>query len=247
MSVSFMPIIISYRSRLWIKVGLLSFRRFFPDLPVLIIDNNPDSKIPAHDRNVEEERKWITRWRLHDHHHYFEKTGFPEKSHGRAMDWALRWCRTNGFDWMLHFEPDCLIDGTEWVNKLLDAAKKDIWMAGSHRKSYGPIHPTPSIWKVNQITSSFGSQRRGSDMNHPRFHELMDMKELLSDPVNRGGPNGYWETCWDTAQKPWFDCAVHDKAVLVEETPDFRHFWCGSTSRPDPARYGDPRVMQYLQ
>jgi hypothetical protein len=161
------------------------------------------------------------------------------------MDHAAQWCRTNGIRWMLHFEPDCLISGVEWMNRLLDATTKDIWMAGSHRKSYGPIHPTPSVWDVNQIQSSFQEQPRGSDMGHPRFHELVDMKDLMAQ-ARVEKLESYWASWWDTAQKPWFDAAIHDKALLVEDSPDFHHFWRGSSSNRDPRRIGDSRVNQYL-
>jgi len=145
---------------------------------------------------------------------------------------------------MLHFEPDCLIDGVEWVNKLLEATEKGIWMAGSHRKWYGPIHPTPSIWNLDQIRASFVEQPRGSDVHHPRFHKLMDMKGLFSQLQPR--EMAYWRSWWDTAQKPWFDAAIHDKTLLVEESPDFRHFWQGSSHNTDPTKVDDARVIQYL-
>ena len=242
MSPLFMPVIISHNSYPWIKVGLGSFRRFFSDSPILIIDNNLDPDMIGYDHRIEVERKWIANWRSQDHYNYFEKTGLHRKSHGFAIDRAVQWCRTNGICWMLHFEPDCVIDGVEWANKLLDATRKNIWMAGSHRKSYGPIHPTPSIWDVNQIVSSFGEQPRGSDANHPRFHELMDMKDLMSQTMGAE----YWRLYWDTAQKPWFDAAIHDKTLLVEEAQDFKHFWRGSTHDTNPSKTGDPRVIQYL-
>ena len=251
---SFVSVIISYRSPLWIKVGLRSFRRFLPKLPILILDNNFDPGMQGYDSKVEVERKWIKEWCYQDSNSYLGKTSSPEKNHGLAMDWAVQWCREHGMRWMLHFEPDCLIDGVEWANKLLEATERDIWMAGSHWKTYGPIHPTPSIWDVNQIRSSFKEQLRGSDMNHPRFHELMDMKDLMAQAERedlmsgpgRGWFQSYWANWWDTAQKPWFDAAINDKTLLVEETPDFKHFWYGSSHNPDPSKMGDSRVFQYL-
>lgn len=247
MSPLVMPVIISYKSPLWIKVGLRSFRRFFPGTPILIIDNNLDSGMQGYDSRAETERKWIKDWCSQDRYNHFEKTVSPEKNHGLAMDRAAQWCRDHGVRWMMHFEPDCLIDGIEWANRLLGASAKKVWMAGSHRKSYGPIHPTPSIWDVNQIKSSFKEQLRGSDMSHPRFNELVDMKDLMS-PENITSPwfEHYWGNWWDTAQKPWFDAAVHDKALLVEETPDFKHYWSGSRCNPDPVKFGDSRLAQYL-
>jgi hypothetical protein len=241
-----MPVIISYRSYPWIKVGLGSFRRFFPSSPILIIDNNLDPGMQGYDPLMETERKWIRDWCSQDRHNHFEKTVSPEKNHGLAMDWATQWCRDHGVRWMMHFEPDCLIDGIDWANQLLWATAKNVWMAGSHRKSYGPIHPTPSIWDVRQIKSSFKEQLRGSDMSHPRFNELVDMKDLMAQAEKTAWFQHYWGNWWDTAQKPWFECAVYDKALLVEATPDFKHFWSGSGNNPNPAKFGDFRVNQYL-
>jgi hypothetical protein len=238
-----MSVIISYKSPLWIKVGLRSFRRFFPGSPILIIDNNLDPGVQGYDSRSEVEREWIREWRSQDSRSYFVKTEFSNKNHGLALDQAVQWCKGHGVRWMLPFEPDCLINGVEWANRLLEATTKDIWMAGSHLKSYGPIHPTPSIWDVGQIQSSFREQPRGSDMNHPRFHELMNMKDLMAH-AKREKLEAYWAGSWDTAQKPWFDAAIHDKALLVEPTPDFEHFWNGSTT--DPSKIVDSRVTQYL-
>ena len=244
MTPSVMPVMVSYKSRLWIRVALRSFRRFFPDSPLLILDNNPDPGMAGYGPLIEEERAWIKDWCSQDYRHYFEPTKLFEKNHGLAMDWAARWCRSYRIRWMLHIEPDCLIDGVEWANRLLAAIQQDIWMVGSHRKFYGPIHPTPSLWAVNRIQASFREQLRGSDASHPRFSELMDMKGLMASLQPR--EVAYWTSWWDTAQKPWFDAAIHDRTLLIEESPDFRHFWGGSSFNVDPAKSGDPRVAQYL-
>ena len=242
---SVMPVVISYNSHLWIKVALKSFRRFFPNSPILIIDNNLDPGMPGYDSRVQIEKKWIRDWCAQDCHCHFVKANSSNRGHGVGMDCAAAWCRANGIRWMIHIEPDCIIDGVEWSNKLLEAAAKNVWMAGSHRKGYGPIHPTPSIWDMTKINSSFRTQPRGSDMNHPRFNELMNMEFLREGTIGYGWEN-YWSSHWDTAQKPWFDAAVHDKTLLVAETPDFKHFWYGSSTNPDPNKTGDPRVAQYL-
>jgi hypothetical protein len=240
-----MTVIILHNSFPWIKVSLRSFSRFFPDSTVLIVDNNLDPGMSGYDHRIEEERNWIKAQCSHDSRYFWGKTESPRKSHGFGIDWAVQWCRDHGIRQMLHIEPDCLIDGVEWANKLLEATEKGAWMAGSHRKSYGPIHPTPSIWDVSQINSSFGEQLRGSDHSHSRFHELVDMKSLEPAMTNAWFRE-YWTNYWDTAQKPWFDCAIHDKAFLVDESPDFKHFWNGSTHNTDPSKTGDPRVTQYL-
>jgi hypothetical protein len=72
----------------------------------------------------------------------------------------------------------------------------------------------------------------------------MDMQVLKREVGDAGWR--YWGFWWDTAQKPWFDAAIHDKAVLVDESDDFRHFWMGSTHNPDPSVVNDSRVKEYL-
>ena len=240
---SVMPVIVSHNSYPWIKVGLRSFRRFFPDSPILIIDNNLDFGLPGYDSKVEVEREWLKDWCFQDSHPYLEKTELLGKTHGAGLDRAVKWCKDHEVRWMLHFEPDCLIDGVEWANRLLEATRKDIWMAGSYQ-IFGPIHLTPSIWDVNHIESGFDVQPRGSDDDHPSFHKLVNMKWLMTQIGD--DERGFWEVLWDTAQKPWFDAAIHGKALLVEGSSDFRHFWRGSTSNTDPSKIDDSRVQQYL-
>jgi hypothetical protein len=70
------------------------------------------------------------------------------------------------------------------------------------------------------------------------------MKDLMS--LTTDHDRAYWTVNWDTAQKPWFDAAVHDKALLVEADPSFCHFWRGSSSDNDPSKAGDLRIAQYL-
>src|SRR5262249_59467207 len=108
------------------------------------------------------------------------------------------------------------------------------WMAGSFRKGYGPIHPTPSAWRVDRVRSSFCGLERAPDESHPRFRELFDlgtMRALCRSP----GERSYFERFWDTGEKPWFDAALEGRTACVEP-PDFRHYWLGSTrNRRDEA------------
>ena len=117
-------------------------------------------------------------------------------------------------------------------------------MAGSHRKEYGPIHPTPSIWNVHRVTASFEAQLRGFDEKHPRYSQVMNMDVLRAAVTDREWT--YWRVTWDTAQKPWFDAAKEGKELLVDWRDDFRHFWSGSTHNTDPNLCHDSRVLEYL-
>lgn len=244
MSPLVMPVVIAYRSYPWIRVGLQSFRRHFPFSPILVIDNNPDRGHPLYEKKVDDERQWLSDWRAGDPCNVFLKTVRPEKKHGFAMDFAAQWCRSRGILWMLHFEPDCLISGVEWVYKLLEVIRQDMWMVGSHRKVFGPIHPTPSIWDVHHCTASFEIMLRGDDVNDPMFTQLVDMEKLQASVPAEYWP--FWSVSWDTAQKTWYEAAKEKKDLLVDGSDDFQHFWQGSTHRTDPIVWGGERVREYL-
>ncbi len=120
-------------------------------------------------------------------------------------------------------------------------------MAGSNRRLWGPIHPAPSAWLVREVRSSFRTQPNKDDKLHPRFAELVNFESLRAMDES---PSyiGWAETHWDTAEKPWFEAAIHEKAALVD-APDFRHFWLGSAAHSLPidqlcARF--PELGQWL-
>jgi hypothetical protein len=239
-----MPVIITWKTYPWIRVGLQSFRRHFPLTPILVVDNNLDEGDPSYEAKIADERKWLDVWCAFDPYHVFVKTPQSNKTHGLAMDFAANWCRNRGILWMLHFEPDCLISGVEWARSLIEATRQDIWMAGSCKRGYGPIHPCPSIWNVRKITASFAPRLRGSDAQHPLFPQLMDLAGMQAEHSKEVWEG--WKETWDMAQKAWFDAAVEGKALFVEAKPDFCHFWGGSHFNLDPRSQGDPRVEAYL-
>lgn len=238
-----LPVLISYHTDRWIKVALRSYRRHFPDGMVLVIDNNPAPGAPGWTPLCEQERAWL-RARPDV---LLVVNEAPHKGHGTGMDCALAWCLENDVEAMLHFEPDCLITGTRWFEALQDALDAGAWMAGSHRKLYGPIHPAPSLWRTREVRASFEIQHRGDDVQHPRFRELFDLDWLVEAIRNDGGRWEWWRDHWDTAQKAWFLAAVYGKATLVAETPDFHHYWGGTgTHRDHPALTEDPRIVALL-
>ena len=102
-------------------------------------------------------------------------------------------------------------------------------MAGGLRQSHGPIHPTPSAWRVAEVRASFRIGSWAEEERHPRFAELVSLAPLETDRT----PEGRWVRSvryWDTGHRAWFAAAVHDRAALVE-IPGFRHYWYGSVWR----------------
>ena len=219
-----MPVFISWNTRRWMPVGLGSFRKHFPSWQVLVIDNNPERGAAGWNEDHEAERIWLQS----QSGVIVIKHAGPVRTHGAAVDTAVQWCRQNKVSYMLHLEPDCLISGTRWYEKLCRGIDTGAWMSGSHRKEYGPIHPTPSLWRVDKIQTSFDYASRIPDEDHPLFHKLFRRAWLLEAITNARQDLQFWTTTWDSAQKAWFQFAVEGKAYHAEETDDFKHFWAGS-------------------
>jgi len=219
-----MPVFVSWNTQQWMPVGLGSFRQHFPSWQMLVIDNNPSEGEANWNQSHEAERRWLQS----QPGVIVRKNNGQVKTHGAAVDLAVEWCRQHGVEYLLHLEPDCLITGTQWYANLCRGMDAGAWMAGSHRKHYGPIHPTPSLWRVSRIRSSFDYANRLEDERHPRFLELFDRAWLIQAVSEAGQNPEFWKTTWDSGQRPWFECAVENKAFHAVEANDFVHFWFGS-------------------
>ena len=223
------PVLVAYFTADWIRVAITSYLHHFPDDRVLVVDNNPSRGEVGWLPLCERERHWL---RSHPRVDFLANPLLPSPvdgyaPHGLGMDAALAWCRDRGADVLLHFEPDCVIEGRRWRENLLWAISEGAWMAGSIRKAYGPIHPTPSAWRVDQVHGSFTARERAPDESHPRFHELFQLS-VLKDVCRHPGEWSWCERFWDTGEKPWFVAAVAGRTALVD-APDCRHYWYGST------------------
>ena len=247
-----MPVLIAWNTRRWMPVGLGSFRKHFPFWQVLIIDNNPVIGEARWREDHEAERLWI---RSQPGVIVVQNPG-PSRTHGVAIDVAVEWCRRHRTEFLLHLEPDCLISGIRWYENLWRGIDSGAWMAGSHRKEYGPIHLTPSLWRVSEIRSSFDYANRLPDEGHSRFLELFRRDWLLNAITEAKQDTEFWRTTWDTGQRAWFDCAVADKAFHAESTEDFEHFWFGSdayfteqqmSGRPELKEYTESAVVDFRE
>lgn len=237
-----MPVFIAWNTRRWMPVGLGSFRRHFPSWQVLVIDNNPVKGESRWNEEHEAERRW-----LHSQPGVTVVSNpGPSRTHGAAIDVAVEWCRNQQVEFLLHLEPDCLISGTQWYEKLCRGIDAGAWMAGSHRKEYGPIHVTPSLWRVASICTSFDYANRLPDEKHARFSELFNRDWLLNAVTTAKQDTEFWRTTWDTGQHVWFDCAVQDKAFLAAATDDFEHLWFGSDNGLTEQRFSRRPELQEL-
>jgi hypothetical protein len=228
------PVLVAYHSAEWLPIAVESYLEQFPEDRILVVDNNPQPGETGWTAACRRERRWLSahpRLDVISEHAAFPGA-FLRKSHGTGMDLALKWCRNRGADVMLHFEPDCLVSGRLWRANLLAALECGAWMAGSYRKAWGPIHPTPSAWLVREVRSSFRVQPTGRSTEDPRYKELVDVHRLRS-VAEAEGTWAWAKEHWDTADRVWFEAAIHDRAALVD-APDFRHFWFGSSGNHLP-------------
>jgi hypothetical protein len=225
------PTLVAYHTADWIQVAVVSYLEHFPEDRILVVDNNPRRGEPGWDSDCERERYWL---RAHPRVDHVVNTLVPcgfngERLHGHGVELAVQWCRDRGAEVLVHFEPDCVIEGRRWRDNLLQAIESGSWMAGAHRKAWGSIHPTPSAWRIDRLRVTFCGWERDADSRHPRYAELIDTERLRAE-VEPLGCWPWWERTWDTGERAWFHAAVQNAATMVE-APDLRHFWNGSESR----------------
>jgi len=232
-------LLVSYYSYGWTKKCLESLFYFFPEHPVLIVDNTPcitDSEYRknsyknrlcsknyplTYDKIFEVERKWFKSKKniqvIQTPHYLF---------HGNAVNFALKWCYFNEIKTAVHIEPDCLVGGKNWLENLLKAIDEGYWMAGGCRLEDGVLHPTPTIWLVYKcFWLDFEPVCKNNDIFHPRYHLVCDDYKIL--PSNF---DGWRKNNWDTGMKAWFEMAKIGKAKHVN-THDFLHIWGSSSTK----------------
>jgi hypothetical protein len=226
------PMLVAYHSIHWVRVAVESYLEHFPEDRLLVVDNNPRRGEEGWLPECARERRWLA---SHPGVILLDNSAPPDgllrnRTHGAGMDLALAWCRLQGARVLVHLEPDCLVASRRWRDNLLRALERGAWMAGGFRQCHGPIHPTPSAWRVDETRASFTiASWEGREEKHARFAELMDLEALQTDKSPMGVWIG-WTRHWDTGHKAWFEAAVHDRAALVE-TPGLTHYWHGSHGR----------------
>lgn len=220
-------IIVSFHSVNWIRNSLESFHKILPEINILVVDNNP--KIPEciNEKKYLNSLPWITTIRT-PHPNTIHRRGSPHFDHGKALDYGIAWCK-NKFDLALHIEPDCLTLGRAWFEKMVNKIKEGYWMVGSKKFSFGPIHPTPSLWRIDKIKHSFSQVPKKEDINHPLYPSLFNHKILkdINDPDYMEIREKWYEEHWDTGFKNWFECAINQKSSCVN-IKDFIHFEDGT-------------------
>lgn len=250
-----MPTVVAYKTFAWIESCIRGFREHVPDLPLLVVDNNPLPDQPAWDPGVDMERAWLEG--QPDLHltrplHPCPDPDSPPASHGHALDHATQWCREHDIDIMVLFEPDCIITGRAWIDALIAAIEDGAWMAGPLGTGFGPIKPCPSAWRVDEIAGTFAPVPVPHD--HPRYAELVDAS-MMRRSVGEELWHEFWCERWDTGFGNWFHAALAGRTrhLTPERGPavtltaeiewnGLRHVGGGSTrNRSGPAGGSWPR------
>jgi len=215
-----MPIMVSFFTYGWVQQSIRCFQQHFPELKVLVIDNNPTSFTQMENWNWGRSKAVNKRWRslykyslaerdwLKDQSNVIlvqpDRKGNKQITHGLCVDFALNWCKENSVDIMLCVEPDISFNDVKWFYNSLEPLLDDkYWITGKPApiskldRWQTAIHPCPIMLKVDKIKHSFN-------------HMNLDKRY------------------YDFSQMVWHRCNEKGRAKLVSDMKDFEHFWHGS-------------------
>ncbi len=233
----------------WIKVCLRSYRDHFPDHPIAVVNNNPAKHEPPDGTNdkscdwsaaCDVETRWLERFpRI-----TLLRNPGPNREHGACLDLLLQFSRQAGYDYMLCLDPDCLVRGRAWLERLMQAAEAGDWMTGGSYCAAGPLHNVPAIFDTRVDWHSFRAATRGEDLRHPRYQEVVDLERLRR--FSETFCDGAAVLNWDTGQRNWFLAATADKARFVDCSDGLIHFWGGSWCQRQCAFLDSQEAAKYL-
>ena len=204
----------------WSLLSIPCWRHHFPTDTLVAVDhnNNPD------------ERRFAEK-----HGAVVVPQSTAEKTHGDGIDTAVNWCLANGYDVLVHIEPDCLLWGRDWYKRLLEPiGERRLWMTGHHRHIGTVLHPCPTAWYVPKVSHSYRACAKGDDLLEPEFARIIDVDDMRK--AARDNPF-HWDW-WDTAIKNYYEISKQGRAGHVGPCLDFRHYWGGRYRKPPfPAHY----------
>lgn len=231
-------VVVPYFTYRWSRIFLRTFRMHFPDMPLLVIDNNP---VPG--------ERLIKRWKYDHAVQYFPICGEEEKlyrrdplvtyirntipasvitrTHGHGMDMAVDWCRRNNVERFLHLEPDSIVAGRKWYVDMATAIDRGAWIAMSSKTSYGAYIPTPGIFLTGEIKHSFEWTHKQNDMYHPAYKRLMDFSTFDGREYQLSLMRH-----WDEGEKIWFEAAKVRKFTETANK-DYFHFGFSRARQPE--------------
>ena len=222
----------------WTKICVGSFRQYFPNEVLLVVDHNHNS----------EEREFL----LNNNVVVVENNA--EQTHGKGLDVASKYARNNDFDAIIFIEPDCIISGIEWYNNLVNPLENGRSMCATFQWQYGPLHPCGSSWLISDIPASFQTATKtAEEIFHPKYKRLMKLPELSADMLRSNYDNHlfhFFMYHWDVGIKNWFWLEVHNRAQLVNSN-GFYHFWCSHKRSPKEIVRNNPchrkDIMKWIE
>lgn len=205
--------IVCFHTISWIKRCLSSYRKFIPNGPIVIINNNPSKGSPSFIDSYGIIREWSLKcdkeinW-LQEQKEVIviQPQSAGHLTHGKAIHEALLWAQMADFENLVHIEPDCEIFGRDWFDLIIKKVNNGSWMAGCSIAENGALKVTPTSWLIKEaINFDFDISRREG--------------AYIGDDWG----NKYW----DTGQLAWSKCNENGKADYCPST-DFIHYGYGS-------------------
>ena len=161
-------------------------------------------------------------------------------SHGHGIDTAVSYIKDHNIaDYAILAEPDCIITGINWIDRLNESALKGYHLAGfesqANTSSITPLHICPSIWKIDEITGSFKIQKRDVSAFPTHDQSILNYKTIakmiyLTNMPEHGA--WIWFHFWDTGIKNWYELALKGRAESIDSCDGFYHFFYGRYRPP---------------
>jgi len=227
--ISCIAVLVSFNTYDWIVPCLKKFRKHFPDMDILVVDNNPCQGTKRSktfvgktvyctpftwNKKREEEREWLHSVKDSMNLQIIQTPRCMD--HGRAIDFAIS--TISGYDAFVHIEPDCSVNGKAWMRNLKQKIVDGNWTSSGCMKSSREMHPTPSIWRLVAFSRKvYTGQER-------LFYQMFDLYRM--DSAAQG--------CWDTGIYASYRCARKGRSSYAN-TQDLHHAWCGS-KRNNPSK-----------
>jgi hypothetical protein len=230
MNQDFLVFTVSHFSFGWVQDAVTSFQRVCPELPLLVVDNNPSIHDDQYRRKsymrnwagrsstwqakfCEAERSWLAS------QPNILTIQAPEcLTHGEAIDLANRWAAQKLIRTLVLIDADTELNGRQWLSNLLEPLG-DMWLTAGGKLASGILHLMPSAWLVREgVKHSFVTRKKTfEDYAHPTYQALVDPTKY----------DNYTDKKWDTGQHFWFECAKLQRALHVRN-PDLAHYYMGS-------------------
>jgi hypothetical protein len=240
-------VLVTFRSEKWTKVSISSFfDHFIGDM--LVVDNNP---LYHEEHWPYNEYEWITNnfdipvIKNINAVENFQKT--EGGTHGIGVDIAVDYAKNNGYEYILHIEPDCVFYDIGWFQEMNQRIREEnLWTIANGvdmKMNSGAIwdpekkiilhtpHICSSIWKIDDTPNvSFNSMisKPGDTKYREIIESYYDKKELNGADKNSLPKKEKIEFILDTGilRRIYYD--TFGKGGHSTNYQGFAHFWLGS-------------------